>query len=128
MFKKIFSILSIFLFLSSVSMSKDKIDETIDKTTDFLKSITKKSLNKSQTAEFLNNYAITLEDERNQGVVTYIFDENNYKRYTTPPTMETGPAVGKPSIGPWMCQTVLWIAGRPLTGTTSKGPSPMRMG
>ena len=81
MFKKIFSILFIFLFLSSISIAKDKIDETIDKTTDFLKSITKKSLTKSQTAEFLNNYAITLEDERNQGVVTYIFDEKNYKRY-----------------------------------------------
>ena len=81
MFKKIFSILLIFLFLSSTSIAKDKIDDTIDKTTDFLKSITKKSLNKSQTAEFLNNYAITLEDERNQGVVTYIFDEKNYKRY-----------------------------------------------
>ena len=81
MFKKIFSIIFIFLFLSSISIAKDKIDETIDKTTNFLKSISKKSLNKSQTAEFLNNYAITLEDERNQGVVTYIFDEKNYKRY-----------------------------------------------
>ena len=79
MIKKIFSILFISLFLSSTSIAKDKIDETIDKTTDFLKSISKKSLNKSQTAEFLNNYAITLEDERNQGVVTYIFDEKNYK-------------------------------------------------
>ena len=29
----------------------------------------------------MNNYAITLEDERNQGEVTYIFDEKNYKRY-----------------------------------------------
>jgi len=81
MLKKIFSIIFISLFLSSISIAKDKIDETIDKTTDFLKSISKKSLNKSQTAEFLNNYAITLEDERNQGVVTYIFDEKNYKRY-----------------------------------------------
>ena len=63
MIKKIFSILFISLFLSSISIAKDKIDETIDKTTDFLKSISKKSLNKSQTAEFLNNYAITLEDE-----------------------------------------------------------------
>ena len=66
MFKKIFSIVVISVFLSSISLAKDKIDQTIDKTTDFLKSITKKSLNKSQTAEFLNNYAITLEDERNQ--------------------------------------------------------------
>ena len=81
MFKKIISVVFICIFLSSISFAKDKIDETIDKTTDFLKSISKKSLNKSQTAEFLNNYAITLEDERNQGVVTYIFDEKNYKRY-----------------------------------------------
>ena len=81
MIKNIFSILFISLFLSSISIAKDKIDETIDKTTDFLKSISKKSLNKSQTAEFLNNYAITLEDERNQGIVTYIFDEKNAKYF-----------------------------------------------
>ena len=81
MFKKIFSIAFIFVFLSSISLAKDKIDETIDKTTDFLKSITKKSLNKSQTAEFLNNYAITLKDERTDGEVTYIFDIESYKRY-----------------------------------------------
>ena len=43
--------------------------------------MSKRGLNKNQTAEFLNNYAITLDDERNQGVVTYIFDEKNYKRY-----------------------------------------------
>ena len=81
MFKKIFSILFISLFLSSISIAKDKLDETIDKTTDFLKSITKKSLSKSQTAEFLNNYAITLKDERTNGEVTYIFDNESYKRY-----------------------------------------------
>ena len=55
MFKKIFSILFIFLFLSSISIAKDKIDETIDKTTDFLKSISKKSLNKSQTIICITN-------------------------------------------------------------------------
>ena len=71
----------IFFLLTSFVEANEKIDQTIDKTTDFLKSISKRSLNKSQTAEFLNNYAITLEDERNQGVVTYIFDEKNYKRY-----------------------------------------------
>ena len=77
------SILVLFflLFFSNISYSETKIDKAVDKTTDFLKSISKKSLNKSQTAEFLNNYAITLEDERNQGVVTYIFNEKNYKRY-----------------------------------------------
>ena len=81
MINKIFSSIIIVLFLNSLSVANEKIDQTIDKTTDFLKSISKRSLNKSQTAEFLNNYAITLEDERNQGIVTYIFDEKNYKRY-----------------------------------------------
>ncbi len=81
MINKIFSSIVIVLFLNSFSVANEKIDQTIDKTTDFLKSISKRSLNKSQTAEFLNNYAITLEDERNQGIVTYIFDEKNYKRY-----------------------------------------------
>ena len=81
MINKIFSSIIIVLFLNSFSVANEKIDQTIDKTTDFLKSISKRSLTKSQTAEFLNNYAITLEDERNQGIVTYIFDEKNYKRY-----------------------------------------------
>ena len=81
MIKKFISLTFLLLFITNYSIAKDKIDQTIDKTTDFLKSISKKSLNKSETAEFLNNYAITLEDERNQGEVTYIFDEKSYKRY-----------------------------------------------
>ena len=81
MIKKFISFTFLLLFITNYSIAKDKIDQTIDKTTDFLKSISKKSLNKSETAEFLNNYAITLEDERNQGEVTYIFDEKSYKRY-----------------------------------------------
>ena len=81
MIRKLFNAVFVLLILTSFSVANEKIDETIDKTTDFLKSISKRSLNKSETAEFLNNYAITLEDERNQGVVTYIFDEKNYKRY-----------------------------------------------
>ena len=41
----------------------------------------KRGLNKNQTAEFINNYAITLKDERTDGEVTYIFDMESYKRY-----------------------------------------------
>ena len=71
-----------FLFLlSNYSYSETKIDEAVDKTTDFLKSVSKRGLNKNQTAEFLNNYAITLKDERTDGEVTYIFDSESYKRY-----------------------------------------------
>ena len=78
--KSLFVLFFLFL-LSNYSYSETKIDEAVDKTTDFLKSVSKRGLNKNQTAEFLNNYAITLEDERNQGVVTYVFNEKNYKRY-----------------------------------------------
>ena len=74
-------LLFVVLLFTNYSYSETKIDEAVDKTTDFLKSVSKRGLNKNQTAEFLNNYAITLEDERNQGVVTYIFNEKNYKRY-----------------------------------------------
>ena len=66
---------------TNYSFAESKIDKAVDQTTDFLKSVSKRGLNKNQTAEFLNNYAITLKDERTDGVVTYIFDSENYKRY-----------------------------------------------
>ena len=69
------------LLLSNHSYGETKLDEAVDKTTDFLKSVSKRGLNKNQTAEFLNNYAITLKDERKDGEVTYIFDTESYKRY-----------------------------------------------
>ena len=77
------SILVLFFifFLSNHSYGETKLDEAVDKTTDFLKSVSKRGLNKNQTAEFLNNYAITLKDERTDGEVTYIFDSESYKRY-----------------------------------------------
>ncbi len=77
------SILVLFflLFFSNISYSETKIDKAVDKTTDFLKSVSERKLNKNQTAEFLNNYAITLKDERTDGEVTYIFDSESYKRY-----------------------------------------------
>ena len=78
---KSFFILFFLLLFSNYSYSDTKIDEAVDKTTDFLKSVSKRGLNKNQTAEFLNNYAITLKDERTDGEVTYIFNRENYKRY-----------------------------------------------
>ena len=74
-------VLFFILLLSNHSYGDTKLDGAIDKTTDFLKSVSKRGLNKNQTAEFLNNYAITLKDERTDGEVTYIFDSESYKRY-----------------------------------------------
>ena len=42
MIKKIISFTFLLLFITNYSIAKDKIDQTIDKTTDFLKSISKK--------------------------------------------------------------------------------------
>ena len=69
------------LFFSNFTLAESKIDKAVDQTTDFLKSISKRGLTKNQTSEFLNNYAITLTDERTDGEVTYIFDSESYKRY-----------------------------------------------
>jgi chemotaxis protein histidine kinase CheA len=40
-----------------------------------------KNLTKKETIKFLDKYAITIEDERSDGVVTYIFYDSNYKRF-----------------------------------------------
>ena len=40
-----------------------------------------KSLTKKESKKFVLNHAITLKDERKDGVVTYIFGEENYERY-----------------------------------------------
>ena len=78
--KGIFVLFFVLLF-SNYSFGETKIDKAVDKTTDFLKSVSKRGLSKNQTAEFLNNYAITLKDERIDGEVTYVFDSESYKRY-----------------------------------------------
>ena len=80
-FPKSILLLFFLLLFSNYSYGETKIDEAVDKTTDFLKSVSKRGLSKNQTAEFLNNYAITLKDERTDGEVTYIFDTESYKRY-----------------------------------------------
>ena len=80
-FSKSILLLFFVLLFSNYSYGETKIDEAVDKTTDFLKSVSKRGLNKNQAAEFLNNYAITPKDERTDGEVTYIFDSENYKRY-----------------------------------------------
>jgi len=72
-----FTILILGFFLINQTLASEKVENTKD----FLKSLTKRSLNKNETAQFINDYAITLQDERRDGVVTYIFDQDSYKRY-----------------------------------------------
>ena len=55
--------------------------DEIEKGKTLLKSLSKKSLTKEKTLDFIKKYAITLKDERGDGLVTYIFYDENYKRY-----------------------------------------------
>ena len=54
------------------------LETAIDNT---FKTLSGKSLNKKETQEFILNNAITLKDERGDGVVTYVFKEKEYFRY-----------------------------------------------
>ena len=75
--KKLFNILIIFFIFSSNVFAANEIEK--GKT--LLKSLSKKSLTKKETISFLNEYAVILEDERGDGKVTYIFDDDKYSRY-----------------------------------------------
>ena len=75
--KKLFNILIIFLLFTSSIFAADEIEK--GKT--LLKSLSKKSLTKKETISFFKEYVIILEDERGDGKVTYVFDDENYARY-----------------------------------------------
>ena len=75
--KKILSPLIIFLLFTSSIFAADEIEK--GKT--LLKSLSKKSLTKKETISFLKEYAVIVEDERGDGRVTYIFDDEKYSRY-----------------------------------------------
>ena len=75
--KKLFNIVIIFLLFASSIFAADEIEK--GKT--LLKSLSKKSLTKKETISFLKEYVIILEDERGDGKVTYVFDDENYARY-----------------------------------------------
>ena len=75
--KKIFSTLIIFLLFTGNIFAADEIEK--GKT--LLKSLSKKSLTKKETISFLKEYAVIIKDERGDGKVTYIFDDDKYSRY-----------------------------------------------
>jgi len=75
--KKILNFIVIFVLFTTNIFAADEIDK--GKT--LLKSLSKKSLTKKETISFLKEYAIILEDERGDGEVTYVFDDENYYRH-----------------------------------------------
>ena len=83
--KKTFSTLIIFLLFTSNIFAADEIEK--GKT--LLKSLSKKSLTKKETISFLKEYAVIVEDERGDGKVVYIFDDDKYSRYKGPEIIST---------------------------------------
>ena len=81
--KKLLGIVVLVFILAGSSYAADENTITIDttKVKQLFKNLTGKTLKKKDTEIFLNEYAITIKDERGNGVVTYVFEEQNYKRY-----------------------------------------------
>ena len=66
---------------TSYSETKNPLKEIESAINSTFKTLSGKSLNKKETKDFILNNAITLEDERGEGVVTYVFNEKEYFRY-----------------------------------------------
>ena len=75
--KNLLNFIIFFVLFTSNIFAADEIEK--GKT--LLKSLSKKSLTKKETISFLKEYVIILEDERGDGKVTYVFDDENYARY-----------------------------------------------
>ena len=75
--RKLFNTLILFLLFTNSIYAADEIEK--GKT--LLKSFSKKTLTKKETISFLKEYAVIVEDERGDGKVTYVFDDDMYSRY-----------------------------------------------
>ena len=75
-------IIIIFLFNNNTnSFAIESVDKIKKKSKNIFKTLTRKSLDKSEILEFLSVYVIAIDDNRGDGVVTYYFYRNTYKRY-----------------------------------------------
>ena len=71
-----------FLFLNSVNtFAVELITQIKGEGKNVFKTLTRKSLTKEESKEFLYEYVIIINDERGDGLVTYYFDDGFYKRY-----------------------------------------------
>ena len=77
----------IFFFVLTINSSFAEKDDPVK---NLLKKLTGKSLNKEQTQKFLFEYVIIVEDERGDGLVTYLFNDRNYIRYKDYEKISTG--------------------------------------
>ena len=76
-------IMSIFFLLNinTNSLAVEVVDKIKDKSKTVFKTLTRKSLTKDEILKFLTIYVIIIDDKKGDGVVTYYFEDNTYKRY-----------------------------------------------
>jgi len=80
--------MSIILILVSKSFAVESLDKTKNsinkvkkKSKNIFKTLTRKSLNKEETIQFISEYIITIDDQKGDGTVIYFFEDEIYKRY-----------------------------------------------
>ena len=64
-----------------VDKAREGVGKTKDKAKNILKTLSRKSLDKEGTLEFIAEHVIALDDNKGDGIVTYYFQDNNYIRY-----------------------------------------------
>ena len=69
------------IFLSLFFITQTNAVEKIDKAKNILKTLSRTSLDKKQTLEFITKNVITFDDQRGDGLVTYYFYDKTYKRF-----------------------------------------------
>ena len=75
-------ILIILLFnYNTNTFAIESVDKIKKKSKNIFKTLTRKSLNKFEILEFISTFVIVINDNRGNGVVTYYFEDNIYKRY-----------------------------------------------
>jgi hypothetical protein len=81
--KNIFKIIIIFylLTINLRTLAAELVVETSVEKKNIFKTLTRKSLTKLETVEFLSKYIIIIDDRKNDGLVVYYFDGKIYKIY-----------------------------------------------
>jgi hypothetical protein len=76
-------IMSIFFLLNinTNSLAVEAVDKIKEKSETVFKTLTRKSLTKNEILKFLAMYVIIIDDKRDDGTVTYFFEDKTYKRY-----------------------------------------------
>lgn len=73
--------MTIYFILSLNAFATEVIDKVKNENKSVFKILTKKSLTKIETINFISEYVITIDDNKGDGLVTYYFDDRVYKRY-----------------------------------------------